>query len=225
MSDGDLFKRIANSFESGTSFSEIWRDVLTLIRNLAAFPHGNIAYWHPLGFLIITLFKGSDCTIRLHIWPSGGLRPAEPNWPIHDHIFRVDSLVLCGSITNTTYSIKSTPEGEFKIYQVSYIDNATLLTSTNHRAQAEICGVDVISAENSYRVERGYFHMSQSSSVELTATLVYTSKAVTDPPRVLGRSDGELTYLCRRRSCLFDEYCALIGHLLNTMIHTERSRR
>jgi len=155
--------------------------------------------WHPLGFIIIKLFNSTDFDYRLHIWPKGLRRPKTPDWPIHNHVFDLESIVLSGAVGSEAYSIScdESPEGRYRAYMVKYTSEGSDLVPSSTLVNLRSDGVTWTNQGEKYQVPKGSFHRSIVNSDVFAATLVRTSsKSVLDMPIVLGIEDLPQRHAC-----------------------------
>jgi hypothetical protein len=151
--------------------------------------------WHPLGFLHLKLASEQ----RLHIWPEDGGHPQKPLFPIHDHIFNLESTVLTGCVTNTVYSVVKSCDAPFQLWEVRYQEKLSVLSPTGCRVGVSPADVKTICAGQTYRVPVGQFHSTNASQGTLTATFALTTGR-SGIPRVVGNlSQDELKY--HRQHC------------------------
>src|SRR5690606_35977192 len=119
--------------------------------------------WHPLGFLHTKLGSIDDIgTIRLHIWLQNKRKTQIPSFPIHDHVFTVNSHILSGTITNHIYQIeKDTINPTHKLYTVKYDSNKSVLQSLNQKVNCQSDSIESFSAGQYYSVNSNVFHSSE----------------------------------------------------------------
>lgn len=151
-----------------------------------------IGNWHPLGFVHVKLGEVPGYgTLRWHIWPKGIRRTQTPNWPIHNHIFTVNSFVLCGTVTNTTFNVRDdnlTPTN--CLYQVKYSDGGSILSPTEDKVTCAINHFSTFEAGSFYVVSKDQYHTSSVPITHLTSTVVLaTDIDLSIKPLVVGRLD------------------------------------
>src|SRR6218665_1155850 len=128
-----------------------------LFRMLALFARGQ-PLWHPLGFISCTLAQGPDWALKVRLWPMGTRLTKRPNWPIHDHSYRIESRVLHGALRNRVYSM--VPGERFERYRVDYESKASSLTPTGQRTDLFLEKSAHQESDSLYVVEKGVFHNS-----------------------------------------------------------------
>jgi hypothetical protein len=171
------------------------------------------ANWHPLGFVVFKLPDNSQRALRLHLWPREGLRPAEPLWPIHNHIFDVNSFVVSGKVTNKVYRILPNANGRHRLYQVSYSSAGTILSPTPDIVESIEQTRDVFKQDSCYMVERNIFHSTFSEPGQFTATLVLTDKTDRSAkPLIVGDNRSE-SRTCPSRYVLDEDRAFLLNSL------------
>jgi hypothetical protein len=169
--------------------------------------------WHPLGFIVFRISESSQFSLRMHVWPADGLRPAEPFWPIHNHVFTVKSYLIAGQLRNTTYKIKPARDGTHRLYEVSYSSQGTLIQPTTHLINISSHRDETQLAGKFYTVPEGAFHSTTSGTGILTATFVITEKSgKLTRPIVVGDTEPR-TWSCPSRPLDEEE----ISRCLNLM--------
>lgn len=160
-----------------------------IVERLLRQPESTSGIWHPLGFIVLKP-HGNHEQLRLHIWPSGERHHANPCWPIHDHVWDMQSFVLCGSLTNHVVAPIFDLEGSHQIYRVRYFDACTsALEAEGAAVSLRELDEKVIHASEFYSVPRDVFHRTTVDAQTLTATLVTTSNS-RGQPRVVGSASA-----------------------------------
>src|SRR5229473_8133591 len=160
------------------------------------------ATWHPLGFMRLKLASTPQGTLRIHIWPAKDREFQSPLWNIHDHLFDVHSLILCGALENRRFAVRSDDtRATNRLYRVSYGENHSHLQATANSVSCRQLSSDQYSALDSYEISRGEFHASVVKEGILAATIVVTSNHSERPPTVLGDLHGARQYTYERRPC------------------------
>lgn len=123
-----------------------------------------MAIRHPLGFVRASLseFADSDADeeLFLHIWPAN-LADSSMSASHHTHVFHMDSLIIAGSLTNSTwYRTSSSTSRLFQEHQLDYTDHMVshLLGPVRLRRQSRTD----LAAGDSYSVSLGSIHESES---------------------------------------------------------------
>ncbi len=176
-----------------------------MLRSLSLLATG-VPTWHPLGFVSCTLVSGCDWALKVHLWPQGKRLTKSPNWPIHDHSFRIASRILHGSIRNREYSLKR--GSRFELYRVDYESKASVLVPTAKLTDIRLRRSIKHSTDDSYAVEIGQFHNSVVSTASTAATLVLKTQGNLQPPFVIGRpfSEDRLIPVYQRTQFPFAEF-------------------
>ncbi|WP_457934051.1 hypothetical protein LOS73_17690 [Pseudoalteromonas sp. SCSIO 43210] len=159
------------------------------------------ATWHPLGFAIVKLLETESLKYRLHIWPAGERKPKYPNWPIHNHIFDLESLVVAGNIGSKNYLVLNSEYGKRSSnlkYIVKYHDTGSEIISTKTYIDVIQDTEQWFNTGEIYKIIRGAFHQSCVHENEFAASLVRTSnERVGTSPTVVGFSGFERVYNCQ----------------------------
>jgi hypothetical protein len=140
---------------------------------------------HPLGFLHAALWTAGAETLRLHVWPRHGER-RRAEWPVHDHMWHLASVLLVGQLTNILYSVSdAAPAPERRLFEVHYDGQRNDLVPTGRLvAVNEFCRT-VYAAGEMYQVESGQFHETVVAEDVFVATLVLASTVRERPPLVV----------------------------------------
>lgn len=149
--------------------------------------------WHPIGFILIKLEESSECVIRLHIWPAILKNPQSTNNPIHDHVYEIESTIMCGKIGCTNYQIEhdSDDKSNLKLSTVTYTEDGSTLHQTDEHVLISKTNIRWYKEGETYHIERGKFHESIISENELTCTLVKNRNFdETKKPRVIYNSSS-----------------------------------
>lgn len=155
-----------------------------LLRTLASFARGQ-PLWHPLGFVSCTVAQGPEWALKVHLWPVGARLTKKPNWPIHDHAFKIESRVLHGALRNRVYSLS--PGEKFELYRVDYESKASSLIATGRRADLILEKSAMQETDSIYAIDKGVFHNSFVPCSKSTATVVLKTVRQSDMPLVVGR--------------------------------------
>jgi len=168
-------------------------DALTTLKEALRLSHQLTPNWHALGFIHCKLFESAAGTLRLHIWPKNERNTLEQQSKIHDHVFDLTSLVLCGNITNVLHASSNrieSPSNPYELNYVEYNDKGSRLIASGKEFFALEKARSEIQKGNTYKIEKGELHDSQVSINELTATIVATYGHAQERPRML-RAPGE----------------------------------
>lgn len=157
--------------------------------------------WHPLGFAHAKILSQDQMALRVHLWPCADRRPQHPLWPVHTHIFNLESLVLSGRVQNTLYNFHSTDVGPNQLYRVEYRDGGSALIATETFGDASEYQIHVAGPGEKYEVLPEMFHSSSVEEHELAATLVRTCQQNIINAWVLGGREGRPEYFYRRSPC------------------------
>jgi len=125
---------------------------------------------HPNGFIQLSLSPNTDWRskgLRLHIWTDRITPQKELRSQIHDHIFDIESHILCGKLINTLYNVKQNDLGEYVLIDAG-IEN---LKSTNKRVSCNVKEIKTINEGEKYSINGYEFHTS-SAPDPLTVTVM-----------------------------------------------------
>lgn len=158
-------------------------------------------FWHPLGFIVLPLLETPRFKYRLHISSPAHRKLQQPHWPIHDHSYDFESVILSGHVENTIYSAEFNSINSklfHMVYNVEYNENESIMRSTDITAKLTQEKFETIETGGHYNVTAGIFHQSSQGNGTLAATLVKTVSGPSMPPRVIGDINGEATYHFKR---------------------------
>lgn len=155
-----------------------------LLRSLSLLATG-VPLWHPLGFVSCTLASAPDWALKVHLWPKGKRLSKSPNWPIHDHAFRIESRILHGTLRNREYSL--TPGTRCELYRVVYENKSSGLVRTRSLTDVKLTKSTVHVTDDSYSIERSEFHNTVVSIDTSAATVVLKTNRGDSFPLVVGR--------------------------------------
>ena len=167
---------------------QTWPDVADRVRT----DSGPVAYLHPYGFVVLRLLdtKFPGWQIRVHLWPDPqilheiGKASSTIEQQVHAHGWDLKSRVLIGSITESTFELRS---GSGALYEVSsaYGEGASVLEMVRTGVAAERSVTSERSVSSGlYEIPAGVYHSSTTTS-EASATLVATATDHAFPSRVV----------------------------------------
>lgn len=166
-------------------------DLLSFLReNFGSLSADLVPLWHPLGFVSCVIDEVSSSHIaRVHYWPEGERRVKNPNWPIHTHTYRLQSLVLAGAVRDLQYRVQ--PGTELCEYSVSYYSGGSEIVRTPNEVDT-FAKVDELRLPGSrYEVPRGVYHQTLVPHEQSAVTLVLLTDHGSDAPKVLGTKLAE----------------------------------
>lgn len=171
-------------------------DLFGLIKE--QYERGEKVVCHPNGFLELSLSpikEWDDEGFRFHVW-SDTLKPRRDSaYEIHDHIFDLESWVLCGTLENIYYDIQHNKNGEYLIFEAGYDETKPTSDRISILNKKSI----IISAPSRYTLPKYKFHSTKSIK-PLTATLVYKSNTDSSKmPRILGALEYDRTMMAVNR--------------------------
>ncbi|MFL5740851.1 MAG: hypothetical protein ACJ75B_11580 [Flavisolibacter sp.] len=198
---------------------EAERPVQEVKRNiLSCFPDFKIiAKYHPLGFYAFTLGKLDDIvTVRLHVWPVEA-KVQNENLLIHNHVFNFKSLVLFGAITNKTYTVQESNEGDGNLFKVEYFEKGSRLTKLagNYRLLPPV--ITQVSEGQYYSVMSTEFHESLNTGKRFSVTILYTKSVSNSTPLVFGKNFKEDSIEFERNELPVDEFDSIKNKVVEVL--------
>ncbi|MCI2254225.1 hypothetical protein L2D08_07600 [Domibacillus sp. PGB-M46] len=174
-----------------------------------------IGNWHPLGFIHANLGHIDGIgTIRLHIWLPNKRKTQNPSFPIHDHVFTVNSHILSGSVTNRIYQIEEDLiNSTHKLYTVKYDNNKSILQSLNQKINCQFISEESFTSGQYYSVNSNVFHSSEVNKNQFASTLVLTNNYINGEPKVVGELFLNDIYTYERSLCESVEFLEIIASL------------
>lgn len=166
-------------------------DLLSSLReNFGSLAANLVPLWHPLGFVSCVIDEVSSSHIaRVHYWPEGERRVKNPDWPIHTHAYRLESLVLAGAVRDLQYRVQSGTE--WCEYSVNYYSGGSEIVRTPNEVDT-FAEVDELRRSGSrYEVPRGVYHQTLVPHEQSAVTLVLLTDHSSDAPKVLGSKLAE----------------------------------
>lgn len=166
-------------------------DMLSFLRdNFDSFSADLVPLWHPLGFVSCVIGEVSSSHIaRVHYWPEGERRVKNPDWPIHTHTYRLQSLVLAGAVRDLQYRVQ--PGTGWCEYSVSYYSGGSEIVRTLNEVDTFLEVDELRLAGNCYEVPRGVYHQTLVPHEQYAVTLVLLTDLSSDAPKVLGSKLAE----------------------------------
>lgn len=166
-------------------------DMLNFLReNFESFSTDLVPLWHPLGFVSCVIDEVSSSHIaRVHYWPEGERRVKNPDWPIHTHTYRLQSLVLAGAVRDLQYRVQ--PGAGWCEYSVSYYSGGSEIVRTPNEVDAFVEVNKLRLAGNCYEVPPGVYHQTLVPHEQSAVTLVLLTEHSSDVPKVLGSKLAE----------------------------------
>jgi hypothetical protein len=174
-----------------------------------------IGNWHPLGFVHANLGRIDGIgTIRLHIWLQNKRKTQIPSFPIHDHVFTVNSHILSGTVTNRIYHIeRDSINPTHKLYSVKYDNNKSLLESLNQKVNCHFISEENFTIGQYYSVRSSVFHTTEVNENHFASTLVLTNNHINGEPKVVGGLFQNDIYIYERSLCEPAELLEMISLL------------
>jgi len=153
--------------------------------------------WHPLGFVVCTLFVDGPLKARLHVWPVDGARSQGSSCQIHDHVFDLTSRVLLGCIENIEYA-NDPRGGTHARYAVEYKNDVSILERTGDTVNLSLSRATLHEQGSQYRVAAGQLHQSRRAGLMPAVTALVTRDVSGNAPTVIGPLDGPVRHEYRR---------------------------
>lgn len=149
---------------------------------------------HPLGFVLFDVASAGISRIRLHVWPASERTLHHSLAQIHDHAFSFRSRCLAGQIANWQYTVESSAQGPYQMYEVAYDNSSSSLRLLDGHWTATRVDESCYEAGETYQMSAGVFHRSVVPNSMLTATLMVTEGMENAPsPKVLVSNETELS--------------------------------
>jgi len=179
---------------------------------------------HPLGFIYIELAKEDSAIYRLHIWAKDVRYTQEPNWPIHNHIYDIESYLIIGKIKQTTYNLVNAKENpSYPLYKIKYTKKGTIKEKLKESTDLEISDIKILNTGESYSFPKESFHRIDVPNDSLTATLVKSSAINNNnSPIVVATEENKQKNLIYNKDILNND---LIIQLLTTIIETLKEKK
>lgn len=174
--------------------------------------------WHPYGFAVLRLGTAASYNVRFHIWPPNNRSRQNPDWPVHNHPWSLESRIICGRVRNESYKV--TPiagSSDYRLYEVNYHEDISVLKRTNTYVKCEFIEETTYSLGDCYRVPNQAFHASWVDDDIIAATIVRTTKSSTSNPLVVGREGFDMEYRFTRRHCDSKTLRSLMTAALNEL--------
>lgn len=156
---------------------------------------------NPNGFYVARLYTNDDGrNIRLHIWPRVGRWLQDERLMIHDHVYSLRSLVLCGRLMNEYFHVEQINDhATYRFYEVKYDKHSSWLEGTQTSVKIRKYRTVEYDLGTVYTIDSDTFHLARVSADMLTATLVLTSSPLNKAPSVVGPSDYPHKIVFERR--------------------------
>lgn len=201
-------------------------DIENLLRQIQDHKSDYSPMWHALGFVHCKLYESTKGTLRLHIWPANARSSQEQRDKVHDHIFDLKSLILCGQVKNRTYQLGSPTNcqsASHQIVEVKYSQSGSTLAPTHKYVSPSLKDEFTTTKGHYYTVERGEFHESVVCAKTLTSTLVVTYNHSNSQPAALSSTQVKADVNRERVPYGSNEWSQLIKRVLKEMI-SDRSQ-
>jgi hypothetical protein len=192
--------------------------LLNGLKEIVLNPSAFTAVWHPVGFIHVNLAESERANLRLHLWVPIPEEFRGLGWQIHDHTWSLTSYVICGSITNSIYSVHTASKmPTHRIYEVKYDGRINYLESTDVLITYKTEEEEVLTRGDIYTIQPRVFHSSDSDLAIVGATLVLSEKTGEKNPRVIGILEGNKTYTMERYLCNENVLRAQVNKVLETL--------
>ncbi len=154
--------------------------------------------YHPLGFISGQLWQSDLEFVRLHIWCKESSVEQCPYFGIHDHVFDLESLVMCGRVMNRLYEELDGP-ATHRVYNVRYEGEESVTRASEHSTRIRMVEETVCGTGDSYKVPKGRLHESVLVGTSPAMTVVFARRVSSSMPSVLGSLDGRGEYRYHRQ--------------------------
>jgi hypothetical protein len=170
-------------------------------------PVAAVSYWHANGFAKLILHCGTNCRVRLHVWPAGTDPRGE--WDPHGHRWDFASTVLAGDGLDIVHYAEATTGDPYTryVYDGRLVDDGQVLLAATGTAE--------VRRDKCYATTTDVIHTVNTKGDDLVATLllqgphvndaaaVYRTDAMPDrPSRPI--SEGEVAQLVRQVLAVID---------------------
>jgi hypothetical protein len=166
-------------------------------------PVAAVSYWHANGFAKLVLHCGTNCRVRLHVWPAGTDPRGE--WDPHSHRWDFASTVLAGDgldIVHYEEAVMGAPHTRY-VYDGRLVDDGQVLLAAT--------GTSEVLRDKCYATTRDVIHTVDTRGDDLVATLLLQGPHVNDAAAVY-RTDAMPDRPSRPISA--DEVAQLVRHVL-----------
>ncbi len=147
---------------------------------------------HPHGFFVVPVNRTDVGDWRFHFWARGKRTIRGMPAFIHTHDRHVDSRILLGQLTNTTYKVCPSTTGGLPLYEVGYSGDryskstSNFLLKTPTRVEPRPISTETFAAGEFYHVDRHTYHEALVSEDDCTATLGWLHSRTPGPVNVVG---------------------------------------
>ena len=172
------------------------------------------AYEHPYGFTVFNISAlGDDVLVRLHVWPEN--RETIEDYIIHDHIYDITSVILCGSLTQTIFDRISDANPTHDLFIGTYGQDSSTISRSQFSARLTANNVECFTQQDRYSLAAGRLHSVQVPC-ELTATILVTRRSNSrSEPSIFGPRTGSDQITFYRRPVSQDEKRSLIKRVFD----------
>lgn len=140
---------------------------------------------HPLGFYFARLAVHGATSIRLHYWPAREREVGTAVTPYHDHVWRLRSCILVGTLDNVLIDVEEDKRGIFQMAQITQTGGVDRVRPEGGTATIRVRSRDTYVAGDIYDIEPRVFHFTDVPPAQATITLVRAEVVVEGGPRTL----------------------------------------
>ncbi len=194
-------ENIKNCLKSKSIDSNFYHSLLSVLNNIKLDDNFS-ATWHPLGFIIITIQDWHlGERLRIHIWPKSIRKYNQGrNW-IHNHEYNINSLVLVGKVINKRYILHRKSKG-LPTYNVVHQGNNSDLIITGKFCEVKYLCSEEIKKGKVYTIKKSEYHLSETKTEIITATIVLNSEKSEESPTIIGIAEEKNSFFhYERKSC------------------------
>jgi hypothetical protein len=146
---------------------------------------GYDCFLHPLGFFFSRLAVRDTTSIRLHYWPANYRRLGTAVTPYHDHVWRLRSCILVGTLDNVLIDVEEDQRGIFQLAEITQSGAVDDVRPGDQSATIRIRSRSTYVAGDIYDIEPRVFHFTDVPPAQPTVTLVRAEITVSGGPRTL----------------------------------------
>jgi hypothetical protein len=129
---------------------------------------------HPLGFLRLMLTENSRLKpgFYLHVWPDVPLASQPSDYKIHNHIFDLESRVICGSLIDITYDVEANDDGGYYQLRAEHCNEFSELIIMPQKCICNQLLTKTVGDGGIYKIDKGTYHSTEIKN-GYTATLMH----------------------------------------------------
>lgn len=168
---------------------------------------------HPYGFYIVKLHMNQSKQVRMHVWLDSLRTRQKPDWPPHNHNFKIHSLIIFGTLYHHYWEIEGSSTAKQVLYEVSYSADRSKLTKTILTNNCSKIDTKEYHVGDSYYLARYKFHSVDVDLNKSALTLCVMTNPLDASQHVVGNVDDKEQYTFIRRNVTGVEQNAVIQKL------------